>query len=150
MDLLLINGPNLNLVGKREPTIYGLKTLDDIQEEMLTIANELSVKLKFFQSNSEGEMINCIQKSVGSIDGIIINAGAYTHTSIALRDALLGVAIPYVEVHLSNIYSRESFRHKSFLSDKALGLVCGFGPISYQLALKGMIFYLDSAKKNHE
>ena len=143
MDLLIINGPNLNLVGKREPTIYGLKTLDDIQEEMLTIANELSVKLKFFQSNSEGEMINCIQKSVGSIDGIIINAGAYTHTSIALRDALLGVSIPYVEVHLSNIYSREEFRHKSYLSDKALGLVCGFGPISYQLALKGIVVYLN-------
>ena len=87
-------------------------------------------------------MIDCIQSSVGSIDGILINAGAYTHTSIALRDALLGVAIPYVEVHLSNIYSREEFRHKSFLSDKALGLVCGFGPKSYQLALQGMVSHL--------
>jgi len=142
MDLLLVNGPNLNLVGKREPSIYGSQTLEDIQEELLTLANELDAKLKFFQSNSEGEMIDCIQKSVGSIDGILINAGAYTHTSIALRDALLGVAIPYVEVHLSNIYSREEFRHKSFLSDKALGLVCGFGPISYQLALQGIVSYL--------
>ena len=142
MDLLLINGPNLNLVGKREPSIYGSQTLEDIQEELLTFANELGANLKFFQSNSEGEMIDCIQNSVGSIDGILINAGAYTHTSIALRDALLGVAIPYVEVHLSNIYSREEFRHKSFLSDKALGLVCGFGANSYQLALKGIVSYL--------
>ena len=142
MDLLLINGPNLNLVGKREPSIYGSQTLEDIQEELLTLANELDANLKFFQSNSEGEMIDCIQNSVGSIDGILINAGAYTHTSIALRDALLGVAIPYVEVHLSNIYSREEFRHKSFLSDKALGLVCGFGANSYQLALKGIVSYL--------
>ena len=142
MDLLLVNGPNLNLVGKREPSIYGAQTLEDIQAELTTLASELDVRLKFFQSNSEGEMIDCIQNSVDSIDGILINAGAYTHTSIALRDALLGVSIPYVEVHLSNIYSREEFRHKSFLSDKALGLVCGFGPISYKLALQGMVAYL--------
>ncbi len=145
MDVLLINGPNLNLVGKREPTIYGSQTLEDIQEELLTLASELGTKLRFFQSNSEGEMIDCIHNSVDSIDGILINAGAYTHTSIALRDALLGVAIPYVEVHLSNIYSREEFRHKSFLSDKALGLVCGFGANSYQLALKGIVSYLKKA-----
>ncbi len=143
MDLLIINGPNLNLVGKREPSIYGSQSLEDIQEELLTLASELDAKLIFFQSNSEGEMIDCIQDSVGSIDGILINAGAYTHTSIALRDALLGVAVPYVEVHLSNIYSREEFRHKSFLSDKALGIVCGFGPTSYQLALKGIASYLN-------
>ncbi len=142
MNILLINGPNLNLVGKREPSIYGSQTLEDIQEELLTLASELEAKLKFFQSNSEGELINCIHNSVGSIDGILINAGAYTHTSIALRDALLGVAIPYVEVHLSNIYSREKFRHKSFLSDKALGLICGFGASSYQLALKGIVSHL--------
>ena len=145
MDLLLINGPNLNLVGKREPSIYGDQTLEDIQEDLSTLANELDAKLKFFQSNSEGEMIDCIQNSVGSIDGILINAGAYTHTSIALRDALLGVAIPFVEVHLSNIYSREEFRHKSFLSDKALGLVCGFGANSYELALQGIVSYLKRA-----
>ena len=142
MELLLINGPNLNLVGKREPSIYGSQTLEDIQEELFEMARELDARLKFFQSNSEGEMIDCIHKSVGSIDGILINAGAYTHTSIALRDALLGVDIPYVEVHLSNIYSREEFRHKSFLSDKALGLVCGFGPSSYRLALQGIVSYL--------
>ena len=142
MDVLLINGPNLNLVGKREPSIYGSQTLEDIQEELLTLASELGTKLRFFQSNSEGELIDCIHNSAGSIDGILINAGAYSHTSIALRDALLGVVIPYVEVHLSNIYSREEFRHKSFLSDKALGLVCGFGANSYQLALQGIVSYL--------
>ena len=142
MNVLVINGPNLNLVGKREPSIYGFQTIEDIQEELLTLSIELDVKLSFFQSNSEGEMIDCIQKSDGSINGILINAGAYTHTSIALRDALLGVSIPYVEVHLSNIYSREEFRHKSFLSDKALGIVCGFGANSYQLALQGIVSYL--------
>ena len=142
MNLLLINGPNLNLLGKREPSIYGSQSLEDVQKELLNFASQLDSKLQFFQSNSEGEMIDCIQNSAGSIDGILINAGAYTHTSIALRDALLGVAIPYVEVHLSNIYSREEFRHKSFLSDKALGLVCGFGANSYQLALEGMVSYL--------
>ena len=142
MNILLINGPNLNLVGKREPSIYGSQTLEVIQEELLTYATKLGTKLDFFQSNSEGEIIDCIQQSVGSIDGILINAGAYTHTSIGIRDALLGVAIPFVEVHLSNIYSREEFRHKSFLSDKALGLVCGFGSNSYQLALQGMVSYL--------
>jgi 3-dehydroquinate dehydratase-2 len=142
MDLLLINGPNLNLVGKREPSIYGSQTLEEIQEELINLAIGLDARLQFFQSNSEGEMIDRIQESVGSIDGILINAGAYTHTSIALRDSLLGVDIPYVEVHLSNIYSREDFRHKSFLSDKALGMVCGFGPISYQLALQGIVSYL--------
>ena len=138
----MLNGPNLNLVGKREPTIYGSKTLVDVQQELFDMAKELDVNIKFFQSNSEGEMIDCIQESVGSIDGILINAGAYTHTSIALRDALLGVSIPFVEVHLSNIFSREEFRHKSFLSDKAVGLVCGFGPNSYQLALRGMVSHL--------
>ena len=142
MDLLLINGPNLNLVGKREPSIYGSQTLEEIQEELINLAKGLDARLQFFQSNSEGEMIDRIQESVGSIDGILINAGAYTHTSIAIRDSLLGVEIPYVEVHLSNIYSREEFRHKSFLSDKALGIVCGFGPISYQLALQGIVSYL--------
>ena len=142
MDLLLINGPNLNLVGKREPSIYGSQTLEEIQEELINLAIGLDARLQFFQSNSEGEIIDRIQESVGSIDGILINAGAYTHTSIALRDSLLGGDIPYGEVHLSNIYSREDFRHKSFLSDKALGMVCGFGPISYQLALQGIVSYL--------
>ena len=122
--------------------MYGKRSLEDIQEELLILASQLDANLNFFQSNSEGDIINCIQKSQGSIDGILINAGAYTHTSIALRDALLSVAIPYVEVHLSNIYSREEFRHKSYLSDKALGVVCGFGSNSYNLALNGIVSYL--------
>ena len=149
MDLLLINGPNLNLVGQREPSLYGSLTLSDIEKELLDAANELEVKLNFFQSNSEGEMIDCIHNCINSTDGILINAGAYTHTSIALRDALLGVEIPYVELHLSNIYSREEFRHKSFLADRAVGVVCGFGPISYQLALQGMVAHINRSIKNH-
>ena len=148
MDLLLINGPNLNLVGQREPSLYGSQTLSDIEKELLDKANDLEVKLNFFQSNSEGEMIDCIQNAINSTDGILINAGAYTHTSIALRDALLGVNLPYVELHLSNIYSREDFRHKSFLADRAVGVVCGFGPISYQLALQGMVAHLNRSIKN--
>ena len=144
MDLLLINGPNLNLIGKREPTIYGSLTLEEIQEQLLQLASELDVKINFFQSNCEGKIIDCIHHSSNSIDGILINAGAYTHTSIALRDALLGVNIPYVEVHMSNIYSREEFRHKSFLSDQALGLVCGFGANSYRIAFQGIVSYLKS------
>ncbi len=149
MDLLLINGPNLNLVGQREPSLYGSNTLSDIEKELLEIANKLEVKLKFFQSNSEGEMIDCIHNCINSTDGILINAGAYTHTSIALRDALLGVEIPYVELHLSNIYSREEFRHKSFLADRAVGVVFGFGSISYQLALQGMVAHINRSIKNH-
>ncbi len=148
MDLLLINGPNLNLVGQREPALYGSQSLTDIEKELLETANELEVKLKFFQSNSEGEIIDCIHNCINSIDGILINAGAYTHTSIALRDALLGVEIPYVELHLSNIYSREEFRHKSFLADRAVGVICGFGSISYQLALKGMVAHINGSIKN--
>ena len=148
MELLLINGPNLNLVGQREPSLYGSKTLSDIEKELFETANKLEVKLNFFQSNSEGEMIDCIHNCISSTDGILINAGAYTHTSIALRDALLGVEIPYVELHLSNIYSREEFRHKSFLADRAVGVVCGFGPISYQLALQGMVALINRSIKN--
>ena len=148
MDLLLINGPNLNLVGQREPSLYGSQSLIDIEKELLKMANELEVKINFFQSNSESEMIDCIHNCVNSIDGILINAGAYTHTSIALRDALLAVKIPYVELHLSNIYSREEFRHKSFLADRAVGVVCGFGPISYQLALQGMVAHINRSIKN--
>ena len=148
MELLLINGPNLNLVGQREPSLYGSQTLTDIEKDLLETANELEVKLSFFQSNSEGEMIDCIHNCINTTDGILINAGAYTHTSIALRDALLGVEIPYVELHLSNIYSREEFRHKSFLADKAVGVVCGFGPMSYQLALQGMVDHINRSKKN--
>ena len=140
--LYIINGPNLNLLGTREPEKYGNISLDKIKNLCSEKCNYHNLDLNFFQSNIEGELIEEIHKAIEDGQGIIINAGAYTHTSIALRDALLGVAIPYVEVHLSNIYSREEFRHKSFLSDKALGLVCGFGANSYQLALEGIVSYL--------
>ena len=142
MNFLLINGPNLNLLGQREVGIYGEISLDSIEGALREKAKLEDVQIEFFQSNFEGALVDRIHQALGKEDGILINAGAYTHTSIAIRDALLGVAIPYVEVHLSNIYSREEFRHKSFLSDKALGLVCGFGPNSYQLALRGIISYL--------
>ncbi len=144
MNLLLINGPNLNLLGKREPEIYGYQTLNEIEKKLQKLADARGVALTCFQSNSEAEIIECIHRSMNNIDGIMINAGALTHTSIGLRDALIGVDIPFVELHLSNIYSRERFRHKSFLSDCAIGLVCGFGISSYELAMQGISDYLSA------
>tara|TARA_Y100001968_G_C19040948_1_gene564456 strand:- start:93 stop:533 length:441 start_codon:yes stop_codon:yes gene_type:complete len=142
MKILLINGPNLNLLGQRETAIYGSGTLDSIEKDLKERAENQNVHLECFQSNSEGEIVDCIHNSINKIDGILINAGAYTHTSIAIRDALLSVQIPYVELHLSNTYAREEFRHQSFISDKAIGLVIGFGGMSYQLAMKGLLSYL--------
>ena len=146
MRLILINGPNLNLLGKREKSIYGFKSLASIESDLKKEADSYGIALECFQSNSEGDVVNRIHECLGSIEGILINAGAYTHTSIAIRDALLGVDIPYVELHLSNTYSREEFRQKSFLSDTAVGLVSGFGSYSYSLALQGLIFYLRDSK----
>ena len=142
MNLLLINGPNLNLLGQREPEIYGSKTLKNIEDDITNIANQKGFELICFQDNCEGNIINFIQNKSENASGILINAGALTHTSIALRDALLGVHKPYVEIHLSNTFTREEFRHKSYLSDKAIGIVSGFGALSYQLALHGLIDYL--------
>ena len=142
MNLLLINGPNLNLLGLREPSIYGEKKLETIEKELKEKALSEGVSLECFQSNSEGEIIDCIHSHIGKINGILINAGAYTHSSIALRDALLGVDIPYVELHLSNIYSREKFRHMSFIADRAVGVISGFGENSYYLAMQGILDYL--------
>ena len=142
MRLLLINGPNLNLLGSREPSIYGLEGLETIVTTLQKTALEEKIDLEAFQSNSEGELVDRIQQSIGKVDGILINAGAYTHTSIALRDALLGTEIPFVELHLSNTYAREEFRHHSFLAEKAVGVVSGFGVMSYQLAFKGLLSYL--------
>ena len=142
MRLSLINGPNLNLLGKREPEIYGASDLKMIEKELKLKADQEGIEIDFFQSNSEGSMIDHIQKSIGQVNGIMINAGAYTHTSIALRDALIGSQIPYVEIHISNIYAREDFRSKSFLADKAIGLVSGFGSISYKLAMAGLLDHL--------
>ena len=142
MHLLLLNGPNLNLLGQREPGIYGSGTLASIEDRLRQEATAAGAELECFQSNFEGALVERIHQAMGTSQGILINAGAYTHTSIALRDALLGVALPYVELHLSNTHARESFRHRSLLADKAIGVVCGFGPLSYSLALQGLIQHL--------
>ena len=142
MHLLLLNGPNLNLLGQREPGIYGSGTLASIEDRLRQEATAAGAELECFQSNFEGALVERIHQAMGTSQGILINAGAYTHSSIALRDALLGVALPYVELHLSNTHARESFRHRSLLADKAIGVVCGFGPMSYSLALQGLIQHL--------
>ena len=142
MQLLLLNGPNLNLLGQREPGIYGSGTLASIEDALRQEATAAGAELDCFQSNFEGALVERIHQAMGTSQGILINAGAYTHTSIALRDALLGVAIPYVELHLSNTHARESFRHHSYLADRAVGVVSGFGAMSYSLALQGLIHHL--------
>ena len=142
MHLLLLNGPNLNLLGQREPGIYGSGTLASIEDALRQEATAAGAELDCFQSNFEGALVERIHQAMGRSQGILINAGAYTHTSIALRDALLGVAIPYVELHLSNTCARESFRHHSYLADRAVGVVSGFGATSYSLALQGLIHHL--------
>ena len=142
MHLLLLNGPNLNLLGQREPGIYGSGTLASIEDGLRQEATAAGAVLECFQSNFEGALVERIHQAMGASQGILINAGAYTHTSIALRDALLGVAIPYVELHLSNTHAREPFRHRSYLADRAVGVVSGFGAMSYSLALQGIIDHL--------
>lgn len=134
--VLVVHGPNLNLVGTREPGIYGRETLAGIERRLHDLADELGVTLKTFQSNSEGTLIDRIQAARGAADAVIINAGAYTHTSVAIRDALLSTELPVIEVHLSNTYKREAFRHGSLISDIAVGLVVGFGAESYLLGLR--------------
>jgi len=136
MKILVIHGPNLNLLGKREPGIYGALTLDDINKKISTLAAELGVEAAFFQSNHEGELVQSIQEAMGRYDAIVINPGAYTHTSIALRDAISGTGIPVIETHISNIYKREEFRKQSFISGVAVGQISGFGTDSYLLALR--------------
>ena len=142
MHLLLLNGPNLNLLGQREPGIYGSGTLASIEDRLGQEATAEGAELDCFQSNFEGALVERIHQAMGLSQGILINAGAYTHTSVALRDALLGVAIPFVELHLSNTHARENFRHRSLLADRAVGVVSGFGPISYSLALQGLLHHL--------
>ena len=142
MHLLLLNGPNLNLLGQREPEIYGSGTLASIEDRLGQEATAEGAELDCFQSNFEGALVERIHQAMGLSQGILINAGAYTHTSVALRDALLGVAIPFVELHLSNTHARENFRHRSLLADRAVGVVSGFGPMSYSLALQGLLHHL--------
>lgn len=133
--ILVINGPNLNMLGKREPEVYGRETYNEIMSELKSFIESKSFGADFYQSNIEGELINRIHSAMGCYDYIIINPGAFTHTSVAIRDALLAVNIPFIEVHLSNIFSREPFRHHSYLSDMAKGVITGFGKYSYFMAV---------------
>lgn len=137
--ILLLNGPNLNLLGTREPDKYGTATLADIEQRLASLASDFGVSLEAMQSNAEHELVNWIHQASGKVDFIIINPGAFTHTSIALRDALLGVAIPFIEVHLSNVYAREDFRRHSYLSDIAAGVISGFGARGYEFALQAAV-----------
>jgi 3-dehydroquinate dehydratase II len=143
-SVLVLHGPNLNLLGTREPKIYGRETLADINKRLAARASKAGVKLNHFQSNSEAELIDRVQQSRSAVDFIIINPAAFTHTSVALRDALAAVAIPFVEVHLSNVHAREPFRRHSYFSDQAVGVICGLGSKGYDHALE---YVLTSAPK---
>lgn len=138
-SIIVINGPNLNMLGTRDPNFYGSMTLDEINQKMTDYAQERNIALKFFHSNIEGEIVDQIQRSMGYYNGIIINAGAYSHTSIAIRDAIAGIDIPVVEVHISNIFRREDFRHRSLIAPVCTGSISGFGHLSYILALEYFI-----------
>jgi 3-dehydroquinate dehydratase-2 len=142
LSILVLHGPNLNLLGRREPGIYGSVTLDEINHLLQQEGEKLQAKVFPFQSNHQGVLVDAIHDAWGRHQGILINAGAYTHTSIALRDALSAVALPTVEVHLSNIYQRESFRHHSFIAPVAIGQISGFGAESYRLGLQALVHYL--------
>lgn len=146
--ILVLNGPNLNLLGVREPQTYGRETLADIEESCLERAAALDLAVDFRQSNHEGQLVDWIQEARESADGIIINAGAYTHTSIAILDALRACELPIVEVHLSNIFGREPYRHHSYISAVARGMICGFGAQSYVLALDAIAYLLESAARS--
>ena len=145
MRIAVISGPNLNLLGTREPQLYGLETLGQIEARLRRLAGEIGVDLDMFQSNAEGGLIDYIQASAERVDAFLVNAGGLTHTSVALRDALIGVGRPFVEVHLSNPAAREPFRHVSLLADRALGVVVGFGAESYALGLRGLVARLNAA-----
>jgi 3-dehydroquinate dehydratase-2 len=140
--IVAVHGPNLNLLGLREPEVYGRQTLDDVDAALSALAAELGAEVESHQSNHEGALVDFVQQAAPRVDGFLVNAGAYTHTSIALRDALAGVARPYVEVHISNVFARERFRHRSYLAAGAVGVVCGFGVNSYSLGLRALVEYL--------
>ncbi len=144
--VIVINGPNLNMLGQREPEVYGADTLEDIEARCVKTGKALKMDVTCFQTNYEGEMVELIQKAHGKYDGIVLNAAAYTHTSLAIHDAIKAVGLPVIEVHLSNVYAREEFRHHSFVSPVAKGVLCGFGPIGYSLALTALKDLLDDAE----
>jgi len=139
MKVLVVHGPNLNLLGLREPGLYGDSTLDEINQSLSVLALELDVEISFFQSNQEGVLVERIQTAMGNVDAILINPAGLTHTSVVLRDALLATGIRFIEVHLSNIHAREEFRRVSLLADAAQGVICGFGPSSYLLGLRALV-----------
>ena len=145
MRILVVNGPNLNLLGTREPEIYGTLTLAELERRLEQAATELEIQIDFFQSNHEGGLIDAIQGAVGRYQGILINPGAFTHTSLALRDCIAGVGLPTVEVHLSNLHRRESFRRRSYTAAAAIGVVQGFGPLGYELGLTALVRHLTGA-----
>lgn len=148
LRILLLNGPNLNMLGQREPHIYGAATLEQIVAELTAHASSLNVQLSHLQSNAEHELVTAIQQSLGQQDFILINPGAYTHTSVAIRDALLAVAIPFIEIHLSNVHAREAFRRHSYLSDIAKGVICGLGANGYRYALESAVSSLTTTNIN--
>jgi len=136
--IAVLNGPNLNLLGTREPALYGRESLADVERTLRTVATEVGADVEFAQHNGEGEMIDTIHGLRGRVDGVVINAGAYTHTSIAIRDALAAIAVPFIEVHVTNVYAREPERRHSMLAPAAVGVVCGLGTYGYELALRGL------------
>jgi 3-dehydroquinate dehydratase II len=147
MKILFLNGPNLNLLGQREPDVYGRTTLADIEKQVRERAAQLKVEIDFWQSNVEGELVGWIQEAKGKFDTIVLNAAAYTHTSLALRDAIAAVSVPTIEIHLSNIYAREEFRHKSLIAPVCRGQITGFGKKSYVLALEAAV-HVNETEKN--
>lgn len=146
MKIMVIQGPNLNMLGMREPNIYGRMKLEDIHKQMQSVADQAGIEIEFFQSNFEGEIVDKIQECVGTADGIIINPAAYTHTSIAIHDAILAVSLPTIEVHISNPARREDYRKTSLIAPVTAGQIIGFGPIGYHLAMMGMLQIFEQIK----
>lgn len=146
MRIAVLNGPNLNLLGTREPGLYGSATLADIEARAEAVGRELGVEVECAQHNGEGELVTAIHRLAGRADGALINAGAYSHTSLAIRDAFAGVQLPFVEVHLTNVYAREPERRHSMLAPGARAVICGFGALGYELALRGLVSQLAAAR----